>query len=117
MYGQTLYMYLRTKCSVIIIIGVYTCTCNIPLLLSLANPSPPLNYQQNSIEYEHEKFDRLQASLLNDDPATTAFYNAQLRTEKRVCVCTHCLYSCISPSIHVLETGWTTQFDSKKMVN
>ena len=38
------------------------------------------------MEYEHERFDRLQASLLNNDPATTAFYNAQLRTERRVCV-------------------------------
>ena len=36
------------------------------------------------MEYEHEKFDRLQASLLNQDPATTAFYNAKLRTERRV---------------------------------
>ena len=39
---------------------------------------------QNSMEYEHEKFDRLQATLLMEDPATTAFYNAQLRTERRV---------------------------------
>ena len=94
-----------------------TVTLSLSLSLSLS-PTPPYPpYRQNSIEYEHEKFDCLQASLLNDDPATTAFYNAQLRTENRVCVCTHCLYSCASPGIHVLEIGWITQFDSKNRVN
>ena len=35
-------------------------------------------------EYSCERFDKLQAGLLKEDPATTAFYNAQLRTGRRV---------------------------------
>eukprot|EP00731_Ephydatia_muelleri_P007468 Em0003g1716a len=40
--------------------------------------------KQDAVESDQEKFDQLQAALLKGDPATTAFYNALLRTEKRV---------------------------------
>lgn len=40
--------------------------------------------EDGPLEYPNERFDRLQAALLREDPATTAFYNAQLRTERRV---------------------------------
>ena len=40
-----------------------------------------LNFQ---LEDEQEKFDRLQMDLLLNDPDSTAFYNAQMRTQRRV---------------------------------
>ena len=41
--------------------------------------------EEGPVEYPNERFNRLQAALLKEDPATTAFYNAQLRTGRRVC--------------------------------
>lgn len=40
-------------------------------------------YNPNSMEDEQEKFDRLQMDLLLNDPDSTAFYNAQMRTQRR----------------------------------
>ena len=45
---------------------------------------------QNFSSINFAIFADLLARLLNDDPATTAFYNAKLRTEKRV-MCMHAL--------------------------
>ncbi len=47
--------------------------------------------EEGPAEYPYERFDRLQATLLKEDPATTAFYNAQLRTGRRVSA-----YSCLA---------------------
>lgn len=33
---------------------------------------------------DHERFEKYQSSVLKDDPATVAFYNAQIRTQQRV---------------------------------
>ena len=33
---------------------------------------------------DRERFDKHQSTLLKDDPSTTAFYNAQIRTQQRV---------------------------------
>ncbi|KAH3708306.1 kinesin-like protein KIF9 isoform X2 [Dreissena polymorpha] len=41
-------------------------------------------YNPNAmVEDEQEKFDRLQMELLMNDPDSTAFYNAQMRTQRR----------------------------------
>lgn len=40
--------------------------------------------KQEGAGTDQEKFDQLQAALLKGDPTTAAFYNALLRTEKRV---------------------------------
>ena len=36
-------------------------------------------------EDEQERFDRMQQALLMANPESVAFYNAQMRTQRRVC--------------------------------
>ena len=55
-------------------------------------------------EYPYERFDRLQATLLKEDPATTAFYNAQLRTRRRVSACC-CLAVCMIMTLFFFLSG------------
>ena len=39
------------------------------------------------VEDEQEKFDRLQMALLLENPDSAAFYNAKMRTQRRVSYC------------------------------
>ena len=38
-------------------------------------------------EDDQERFDRMQKALLMANPESMSFYNAQMRTQRRVCYC------------------------------